>query len=134
MAKKNNTIACKAIKELIEVTVRTRQDAKRAKELREEAKQEALELYKAKHWEVGTDQTFEGVTIRLYHEKVYSWEKNHQIKDALVDIYCSQLEHIEWLENQIKKTREELKMTCHNLELAYPNSESIKYEPRFQIR
>lgn len=44
------------------------------------------------------------------------------------------LEHIEWLENQVKKTREELKMTCHNLEMAYPNSESIKQELRFQVR
>jgi hypothetical protein len=57
---KQNTIACEAIKELVEVTLRSRKDTKRAKE--------------------------------------------------------------------------ELKMTCHNLEMAYPNSESIKQELRLQIR
>jgi hypothetical protein len=131
---KQNTIACEAIKELVEVTMRSRKDTKRAKELREKAKKEALRLYKAKQWEVGTDQAFEGATIRLYHERVYSWEKNHQIEDALIDIYRSQLEHIGWLENQLKRSKEELKMTCHNLEMAYPNSESIKQELRLQIR
>ena len=134
MKQNQNTVACEAIKELVEVTMRSRKDNKRAKELREQAKKEALALYKAKNWEVGRDMPFEGATIRLYHETVYSWEKNHQIQDALIDIYCSQLEHIEWLENQVKKTREELKMTCHNLEMAYPNSESIKQELRFQVR
>ena len=35
----------------------------------------------------------------------------------------------------IHKDREdEAKITSHNLELTYPNSESIKYELRFQIR
>ena len=134
MAKKTNTIACEAIKELMEVTLRTREDQKRAKELREQAKKEAVALYKAKQWEIGKDMPFETGTIRLYHEKVYSWEKNHQIKDTLIECYCAQLRHIEWLEQQVKKSREELKMTCHNLEMAYPNSDSIKQELRFQIR
>ena len=134
MATKTNKSATAAIEELIQVTLRTREDNKRAKELREQAKKEALELYKANKWEVGTDQPFCGVTIRLYQEKVCTWEKNHQIKDALIDIYCSQLEHIEWLKQQVKKSEEDLKMTSRNLELAYPNSDSIKYEPRFQIR
>ena len=134
MAKKTNTIACEAIKELMEVTLRTREDQKRAKELREQAKKEAVALYKAKQWEIGKDMPFETGTIRLYHEKVYSWEKNHQIKDALIDVYCSQLQHIEWLKQQLKKTEAELRMTSDNLEQAHPDSESIKYEPRFQIR
>jgi hypothetical protein len=134
MNKNNDTMACEAIKELIEVTNRTRKDKARAAELREQAKTEALALYKAQKWEVGKDMPYEGATIRLYKEKVCQWEKNHQIKDALIDIYCSQLEHIEWLKKQVKKTEEELKMTSRNLELAYPNSESIKYELRFQIR
>ena len=134
MATKTNKSATAAIEELIQVTLRTREDNKRAKELREQAKKEALELYKTNNWEVGTDQPFGGVTIRLYHEKVYTWEKNHQIKDTLIEIYCSQLEHIEWLKKQVKKTEEELKMTGRNLELAYPDSESVKLEPRFQIR
>ena len=42
MAKKKNTIACKAIKELMEVTLRSRMDAKRIKELREAAKTAAI--------------------------------------------------------------------------------------------
>ena len=134
MAKKINGIATKAIEELIEVTLRTRQDTKRAKELREQAKQEALALYKANHWEVGKDMPFCNATIRLYEEEVMTWEKNHQIKDTLIDIYCSQLEHIEWLEQQVKKSKEELKMTANNLKMAYPDSDSIKSVLRFQIR
>ena len=134
MAKKNVKSATAAIEELIEVTLRTRQDAKRVKELRKQALQEVQELYKVKKWEVGKDMPFGEVSIRYYYEKVCTWEKNHQIKDALIDIYCSQLEHIEWLKQQVKKTEEELKMTSHNLELAYPDSDSIKYEPRMQIR
>ena len=134
MAKKNAKSATAAIEELIEVTLRSRLDAKRAKELRKQAMQEVMNLYKAKKWEVGKDMPFGEVSLRYYYEKVCTWEKNHQIKDALIDIYCSQLEHIEWLKQQIKKTEEELKMTSHNLELAYPDSDSIKYEPRMQIR
>ena len=49
-------------------------------------------------------------------------------------IYCSQLEHIEWLEQQVKKSKEELKMTANNLKMAYPDSDSIKSVLRFQIR
>lgn len=127
-------IATKAIEELIEVTLRTRQDSKRAKELREKAKEEAIALYKAEKWEVGKDQPFGEVKIRLYYEKVCTWEKNHQIKDTLLECYCAQLEHIEWLKQQVKKTEEELKLTSANLERAYPDSDSIKYEPRLQIR
>ena len=127
-------MATKAIDELIEVTAIERQSAKRIKELRETAKQEAIELYKAKKWLIGKDMPLQNGTIRLYEEKVCTWEKNTKIKDTLLDIYCSQLEHIKWLEGQIAKTRAELKMTSHNLELAYPNSDSIKYELKFQIR
>ena len=134
MAKKNAKSATAAIEELIEVTLRSRQDAKRAKELRKQALEEVKALYKAKKWEIGKDLPFGDVNIRYYYEKVCTWEKNHQIKDVLIDIYCQQLEHIEWLKQQIKKTEEELKMTSKNLEQAYPDSDSIKYEPRMQIR
>lgn len=131
---KSKKSATAAIEELIEVTLRSRQDAKRAKELRKQALEEVKALYKAKKWEVGKDLPYGDVNLRFYYEKVCTWEKNHQIKDALIDIYCSQLEHIEWLKQQVKKTEEELKMTSKNLELAYPDSDSIKYEPRMQIR
>lgn len=134
MAEKQNTIACEAIKELIKVTVRTRKDSKRAKELRDKAKKEALDLYKAKHWEVGTDQTFEGATIRLYYETVYTWAKNTKIKSALMDLYCTQLEHNEWLKQQLKESEANLKKTERDLAVENPNSESIKRELRFQIR
>lgn len=132
--KQQAKVETKAIKELIQVTLRTREDSKRAKELREQAKQEAIALYKAKNWEIGKDLPFDDVKIRLYYEKVYIWEKNHQIKDTLLECYCAQLQHIEWLKQQVKKTEAELKMTSDNLERAYPDSESIKYEMRFQIR
>ena len=132
--KQQAKVETKAIKELIQVTLRTREDSKRVKELREQAKQEAIALYKAKNWEIGKDLPFDDVKIRLYYEKVYTWEKNHQIKDTLLECYCAQLQHIEWLKQQVKKTEAELKMTSDNLERAYPDSESIKYEMRFQIR
>ena len=132
--KQQAKVETEAIKELIQVTLRTREDSKRAKELREQAKQEAIALYKAKNWEIGKDLPFDDVKIRLYYEKVYTWEKNHQIKDTLLECYCAQLQHIEWLKQQVKKTEAELKMTSDNLERAYPDSESIKYEMRFQIR
>ena len=132
--KQQAKVETKAIKELIQVMLRTREDSKRAKELREQAKQEAIALYKAQNWEIGKDLPFDDVKIRLYYEKVYTWEKNHQIKDTLLECYCAQLQHIEWLKQQVKKTEAELKMTSDNLERAYPDSESIKYEMRFQIR
>ena len=131
---KKTQVATKAIDELIEVTAIERQSAKRIKELRDDAKKEAIELYKAKKWPVGKDMPLGDATIRLYQEKVCTWEKNTKIKDSLLDIYCSQLEHIKWLEEQVAKTKAEAKMTSRNLELAYPDSESIKYELKFQIR
>jgi len=109
MATTNNTIACEAIKELVEVTLRTRKDSARAKELRLQAKKEALALYKAKHWEVGKDMPFEGATIRLYYETVYTWAKNTKIKSALMDLYCMQLEHNEWLKAQLKESEANLR-------------------------
>ena len=134
MATKANKNAYKAIKELMEVTLRTRQDAKRVKELRDDAIEEAKALYKAMNWAVGTDQSFEGGTVRLYTETVYTWEKNHKIKDALIDVYCAQYDHLQWLEQQVKKARAELKSTGKLLEEAHPDSDSIKNEHRFQIR
>jgi len=134
MATKQNEIACEAIKELVEVTLRTRKDSKRAKELRTLAKQEALTLYKSKRWEVGKDMPFEGATIRLYYETVYTWAKNTKIKSALMDLYCTQLEHNEWLKQQLKESEANLKKTEHDLAQENPRSESIKQELRFQVR
>ena len=129
-----NTIACEAIKELVEVTLRAKKDNARAKELREPAKKEALKLYKTNGWEVGKDQPFEGATIRLYYEQQCTWEKNHQIQDAMLDLYRSQLAHNAWLKQQLKKSEADLKKTSRDLVMAYPDSESIKQELRLQIR
>ena len=134
MATKNNTIACEAIKELVELTLRSRKDNARAKELRTQAKKEALALYKAQHWEVGKDMPFKGATIRLYYETVYTWAKNTKIKSALMDLYCTQLEHNEWLKAQLKESEANLKKTERDLASENPNSESIKKELRFQVR
>ena len=134
MAKKEETIVTKSIEELIEVTLRTREDSKRIKDLREKAKDEAIVLYQFKKWPIGKDMPFGKGTIRLYEETVYSWEKNHQIKDSLIELYCSQSAHLKWLEQQVKKAREALKKTAKDLEENYPNSDSIKHEPHLQIR
>ena len=82
MAKKQTKSATAAIEELIEVTLRTRKDAKRAKELRKEAQKEALALYKAKQWEVGKDMPFGEANIRLYKEKVCHWVRYANLKQT----------------------------------------------------
>ena len=134
VATKKVEIAGEAIRELVEVTVRSRRDSKRAKELRAQAKKEALELYKANHWEVGKDMPLDDATIRLYYETVYTWAKNTKIKSALMDLYLTQMEHNEWLKEQLKESEANLKKTEADLAKENPNSESIKRELRLQIR
>jgi hypothetical protein len=134
VANTENTISTEAIQELVELTLRSRRDSHRAKQLRTQAKMEALALYKARHWEVGKDMPFEGATLRLYYETVFTWAKNTKIKGALMDLYLAQLEHIDLLKQQLKEAEENLKNTEADLAKENPNSESIKRELRFQIR
>jgi hypothetical protein len=77
---------------------------------------------------------FEGATLRLYYETVFTWAKNTKIKGALMDLYLAQLEHIDLLKQQLKEAEENLKNTEADLAKENPNSESIKRELRFQIR
>ena len=106
----------------------------RIKQLRKQAQKEAEQLYKDQDWQIGKDMPYNDATIRLYVEKVVTWEKNYQIQDSLLDLYRSQQEHIDWLEKQLSNAKAKAKETSNDLERAYPNSESIKYELRFQIR
>ena len=123
-----------AINELIDQTNIERASAKRIKELRERAKEEAIKLYREQKWQVGTDHLYNGATLRLYEEKVMTWEKNHQIEDPLMYLYRSQFDHVAWLEGQLKTYLAKLKQTGSDLAAAYPNSESVKYVTKFQIR
>ena len=123
-----------AIDELIEQTSINRLSSKRIKQLRKQAQKEAEQLYKDQDWQIGKDMPYNDATIRLYVEKVVTWEKNYQIQDSLLDLYRSQQEHIDWLEKQLSNAKAKAKETSNDLERAYPNSESIKYELRFQIR
>lgn len=123
-----------AINELIEQTNIERASAKRIKDLRERAKEEVIRLYRERGWQVGTDLPYNGVTLRLYEEKVMTWEQNHQIEDPLLDLYRSQLYHVAWLEGQLKAYKAKLKQTGLDLADAHPHSESVKSVLKFQIR
>ena len=58
------------------------------KALREQFVKDMQELYKAKGWNMGTDQQYEGETVRLYEEKSYTWETNHHIDSEVRALYC----------------------------------------------
>ena len=124
----------KAIDELIEQTNLNRINAKRIKELREQSKEEAIRLYKDRQWQIGKDMPYNNVTLRLYEDMVVTWEKNYQIDDPLLDIYRTRLEHVRLLEQQLSQAKAKLKSASTDLKNAYPDSESIKYVKRLQIR
>ena len=114
-----------AIDELINQTNIERASAKRIKELRERAKEEAIRLYRERGWEIGSDLPYNNVTLRLYEETVMTWELNHQIDDPLLDLYRAQFNQVAWLEGQLKYQRAKLKQTGLDLAKAHPNSESV---------
>ena len=70
---------------------------------------------------------YHGYQIRIQRPKTYTWEQNTQIKDATLDYYKSLHAMAEQLNNDLKKRRAEMKGVAKSLELAYPNSESIKH-------
>jgi hypothetical protein len=70
---------------------------------------------------------YHGFQIRVQRPKTYTWEQNAHIKDATLDYYKSLHAMAEQLNNDLKKRRAEMKGVAKSLELAYPNSESIKH-------
>ena len=83
--------------------------------------------------ERGLPRTFTGIIeyhgfkIRVQRPVSYTWEQNTQIKDATLDYYKSLHAMSEQLNNDLKKRRAEMKGVAKSLELAYPNSNSIKH-------
>ena len=70
---------------------------------------------------------YHGIKIVVRRPKDYTWEQNTQLKDATLEYYKSLHAMAEQLNNDLKKRRAEMKGVAKSLELAYPNSESIKY-------
>ena len=70
---------------------------------------------------------YHGIKIVVRRPTTYTWEQNAQIKDATLDYYKSLHAMAEQLNNDLKKRRAEMKGVAKSLELAYPNSESIKH-------
>ena len=70
---------------------------------------------------------YHGFKIRVQRPTSYTWEQNTQIKDATLDYYKSLHAMSEQLNNDLKKRRAEMKGVAKSLELAYPNSNSIKH-------
>ena len=70
---------------------------------------------------------YHGIKIRVQRPTSYTWEQNTQIKDATLDYYKSLHAMSEQLNNDLKKRRAEMKGVAKSLELAYPNSGSIKH-------
>ena len=69
---------------------------------------------------------YHGFKIRVQRPKSYTWEQNNQIKDPTLDYYTSLHAISEQLNSDLKKRKAEMKGIAKSLELAYPNSESIK--------
>ena len=69
---------------------------------------------------------YHGFKIRVQRPKSYTWEQNNQIKDPTLDYYKSLHTISEQLNSDLKKRKAEMKGIAKSLELAYPNSESIK--------
>ena len=70
---------------------------------------------------------YHGFKIRVQRPKSYTWEQNNQIKDPALDYYKSLHAISEQLNSDLKKRKAEMKGIAKSLELAYPNSESIKH-------
>ena len=70
---------------------------------------------------------YHGFKIRVQRPKTCTWEQNTQIRDAMLDYYKSLYAMSVQLNNDLKQRRAEMKGISKSLELAYPNSESIKY-------
>ena len=70
---------------------------------------------------------YHGFKIVVRRPTSYTWEQNTKIKDATLDYYKSLHAMSEQLNNDLKKRRAEMRGVAKSLELAYPNSESIKH-------
>lgn len=124
----------KAIEEMIAFKKSERLTAANIKALREQFVKDMQELYKAKGWSMGTDQQYEGETVRLYEERSYTWETNHHIDSEMRALYCGYKAQEAWLSKQLSQARKDVRSTAKKIESMYPDSESIKRTVCAQIR
>ena len=124
----------KAIDEMIAFKKSERLTTANIKALREQFVKDMQELYKAKGWNMGTDQQYEGETVRLYEEKSYTWESNHHIDSEVRALYCGYKAQEAWLSKQLSQARKDVRSTAKKIESMYPDSESIKRTVCAQIR
>jgi hypothetical protein len=99
------------------------------KSLRPQAEEAVREMIRERHLPSDYTGTIEyhGIKIVVRRPTSYTWEQNTQLKDATLDYYKSLHAMAEQLNNDLKKRRAEMKGVAKSLELAYPNSESIKH-------
>jgi len=99
------------------------------KALRPHVEDAVRELIKQKGKPANFTGTLEyhGFKIVVRRPISYTWEQNTQIKDPTLDYYKSLHAMSEQLNNDLKKRRAEMKGVAKSLELAYPNSESVKH-------
>ena len=123
-----------AIEEMIAFKKTERLTTANIKALREQFVNDMQALYKEKGWSIGTDQLYEGETVRLYEERSYTWETNHHIDSELRALYCSYKAQEAWLSKQLSQARKDVRSTAKKIESMYPDSESIKRTVCAQIR
>lgn len=92
----------------------------------EEAVQELMRQQgKPKGWTGTLD--YHGFKIRVQRPKSYTWEQNTQIQDPNLDFYKQLHGYYQQLQENVKEARADLKRTAEKLEIAHPDSESIKF-------
>ena len=98
------------------------------KALRPKAEKAVKKLIKQKGLPSNFTGTIDYNAIRIVVRRPtsYTWEQNNQIKDPALDYYKSLHAMSEQLNNDLKKRRAEMKGVAKSLELAYPNSKSVK--------
>ena len=129
MANNLNEKNYEVIDRLFEAVVSQNESEELIKSLRPKAEEAVKELIREQGLPSNYTGTIEyhGFKIVVRRPTTYTWEQNTQLKDATLDYYKSLHAMAEQLNNDLKKRRAEMKGVAKSLELAYPNSESIKH-------
>ena len=125
----NETKKYEVIDAMFAAQVSQNESEETIKSLRPQAEEAVRELIRERHLPSDYTGTLEyhGIKIVVRRPTSYTWEQNSQIKDATLDYYKSLHAMAEQFNNDLKKRRAEMKGVAKSLELAYPNSESIKH-------
>jgi len=122
-------INLEVIDQMFAAQVSANESEETIKALRPHVEDAVRELIKQKGKPANFTGTLEyhGFKIVVRRPISYTWEQNTQIKDPTLDYYKSLHAMSEQLNNDLKKRRAEMKGVAKSLELAYPNSESVKH-------